>query len=84
MIAESEEFAAQDEMQRKRVETLNSLSTFVYGTRTEFHDQGGLGHKLKEIDKTELSALLKESMQWIEEEGSSASLEELEEKLNGT
>ncbi|KAJ6558520.1 heat shock protein 70 family [Mycena vulgaris] len=82
MILESEEFAAQDEMQRKRVETLNSLSTFVYGTRTEFHDQGGLGHKLKEIDKAQLSALLKESMQWIEEEGPSASLEDLEEKLD--
>ncbi|KAJ7928574.1 heat shock protein 70 family [Mycena leptocephala] len=82
MIAESEQFAVQDEQQRKRIETLNSLSSFVYGTRTEFQDQGGLGSKLKEIDKTKLSALLKESMQWIEEEGPSASLEALEEKLD--
>ncbi|KAJ7497078.1 heat shock protein 70 family [Mycena latifolia] len=82
MILESEQFAAQDEMQRKHVETLNSLSTFVYGTRTEFQSEGGLGHKLKEIDKNELSALLKESIQWIEEEGPSASLEDLEEKLD--
>ncbi|KAJ7124957.1 heat shock protein 70 [Mycena epipterygia] len=82
MILESEQFAAQDDMQRKRVETLNSLSNFVYGARSEFQDQGGLGAKLKEVDKPKLSALLKESMQWIEEEGSSASLEELEEKLD--
>ncbi|KAF7362090.1 Heat shock protein 70 [Mycena venus] len=87
MILESEQFAAQatsrqDELQRKRVETLNSLSSFVYGTKTEFQDQGGFAGKSKEIDKTKLSALLKESMQWIEEEGPTASLEALEEKLD--
>lgn len=71
-------------MQRKRIESLNTLSTLVYDTKTEFQDQGGLGNKLKEIDKKELSALLKESMQWIEEEGPSASLEDLEDKLEGT
>ncbi|KAJ6497844.1 heat shock protein 70 family [Mycena sanguinolenta] len=81
MILESEQFAAQDEVQRKRIETLNSLSSFVYGTRTEFQDQGGFGNKIKEIDKPKLSALLNESMQWIEEEGPTASLEALEEKL---
>ncbi|KAJ7287396.1 heat shock protein 70 family [Mycena rebaudengoi] len=81
MIEESEEFAAQDELQRKRVEALNSLSTFVFGVKTEFHDQGGLGSKLKDIDKKALSALLAESVQWIDEEGQSASLEDLEEKM---
>ncbi|KAJ6495607.1 heat shock protein 70 family [Mycena vitilis] len=82
MIADSERFAAEDEMQRKRIEALNSLSNFVYGTRTDFQDQGGLGGKLKDIDKTGFAALLKDSMQWIEEEGPSASLEALEEKLD--
>ncbi|KAJ7755745.1 heat shock protein 70 family [Mycena maculata] len=82
MIAESEAFAVQDEMQRKRIDTLNSLSTLVYGTRTELsHDQGGPANKIKEIDKAALSTLLSESVQWIEEEGPSASLEILEEKL---
>ncbi|KAJ7350301.1 heat shock protein 70 family [Mycena albidolilacea] len=82
MILESEQFAAQDELQRKRIETLNSLSSLVYGTKTEFQDQGGLGGKIKEIDKPKLSALLKDSIQWIEEEGPNASLEALEEKLD--
>ncbi|KAK7057430.1 heat shock protein 70 [Favolaschia claudopus] len=81
MIRDSEQFAAQDQLQRKRIETLNTLSSLVYATRAEFEDQGALGRKLKEIDKTKLSALLKESMQWIEETGPNASLEELEEKL---
>ncbi|KAJ7874726.1 heat shock protein 70 [Mycena olivaceomarginata] len=82
MILESEQFAAQDELQRKRIETLNSLSSLVYGTKTEFQDQGGLGGRIKEIDKPKLSALLKDSIQWIEEEGPNASLEALEEKLD--
>ncbi|KAJ7502823.1 heat shock protein 70 family [Mycena galericulata] len=83
MIAESEAFAAQDELQRKRIEALHSLSTFVYDTKTKFEDQGGPGNKVKEVDKKAMSTLLKESMQWIEEEGPSASLEDLEEKLEG-
>ncbi|KAJ7647585.1 heat shock protein 70 family [Roridomyces roridus] len=78
MIADSEAFAAEDEMHRKRIETLNSLSTLVFdATKAEFNDQGGLGRKLKEIDKTSLQA----TKRWIEEEGPSASLEELEDKL---
>jgi hypothetical protein len=42
-----------------------------------------LGGRIKEIDKPKLSALLKDSIQWIEEEGPNASLEALEEKLDG-
>ncbi|KAJ7072530.1 heat shock protein 70 [Mycena amicta] len=81
MIAESERFAAQDEMQRKRIEALNELTTLVYGTKSEFEGQGGFGYKLKEVDKTKFSSLIKEILQWIEEHGPSAALEDLDEKL---
>ncbi|KAJ7782906.1 Hsp70 protein-domain-containing protein [Mycena metata] len=73
MIAESEQFAAQDDLQRQRIETLNSLSNLVYGAKTEFQDRGGLREKLKEFDKDELDSLLRESGQWIDDEGPSAS-----------
>ncbi|KAF7321453.1 hypothetical protein MKEN_00665800 [Mycena kentingensis (nom. inval.)] len=82
MIAESEQFAAQDEMQRKRIEALNGLSSFVYGTKAEFEDQGGLATKLKEVDKRKISELVKDNVQWIEDHGSDAGLDELEQKLD--
>jgi len=33
MIREAEEFSSEDEAQRKRIEALNALSSFIYGSR---------------------------------------------------
>lgn len=46
MVKEAEEFAEQDEAQRKRIETLNSLSTYVFSLKTQLGDQEGLGGKV--------------------------------------
>lgn len=46
MVREAEEFASEDEAQRKRVEALNSLSGFVFGLKTQMGDQEGLGGKV--------------------------------------
>ncbi|OCH88948.1 heat shock protein 70, partial [Obba rivulosa] len=81
MVKEAEEFAAEDEAQRKRIEALNSLSTFVYGLKTQLGDQEGLGGKLSEDDKKELLTTVKETTEWIDSYGQSATAEELEEKL---
>ena len=34
MVREAEEFADEDEANRKRIEALNNLSTFVYSLKT--------------------------------------------------
>ena len=47
MVREAEEFASEDEAQRKRVEALNSLSGFVFGLKTQLGDQEGLGGKVR-------------------------------------
>ena len=83
MVAEAEKFASEDEAQRKRIEALNSLSSFVYGLKTQLSDQEGLGGKISDSDKTSLLATIKETTEWIDENGSSASVEDLEEKLAG-
>lgn len=82
MIKEAEEFAAEDELQRKRIEALNSLSSFVYGLKNQLGDQEGLGRKISDDDKTILSTI-KETTEWIDEHGQNASVEDLEEKLSG-
>jgi molecular chaperone DnaK (HSP70) len=47
MVREAEEFASEDDAQRKRVEALNSLSAFVFGLKTQLADQEGLGGKVR-------------------------------------
>jgi heat shock protein 5 len=81
MVAEAEEFAAEDEAQKKRIEALNSLSSFVYSLKTQLGDSDGLGSKLDADDKKSLLDALKETTEWIDSEGQSASADDLEEKL---
>ena len=81
MIREAEDFAAEDEVARKRIEALNALSSFVYGLKTQIGDQDGLGGKIDDDDRKTLLALTKETTEWIETEGQVASAEALEEKL---
>ncbi|KAG6908698.1 hypothetical protein DXG01_003631 [Tephrocybe rancida] len=81
MVAEAEKFAEEDEAQRKRIEALNSLSSFVYGLKTQLADQEGLGGKVSDDDKKTILAAVKDTTEWIDENGQTASVEDLEEKL---
>jgi heat shock protein 5 len=46
MVREAEEFASEDEAQRKHIEALNVLTSFVFGLRAQLNDSEGLGSKL--------------------------------------
>ncbi|KIL58290.1 hypothetical protein M378DRAFT_170815 [Amanita muscaria Koide BX008] len=81
MVAEAEKFAADDEAQRKRIEALNALSSFVYSLKTQVNDQDGLGGKISEDDKKTILNTIKETTEWIDSYGAEASTEDLEEKL---
>lgn len=83
MVAEGEKFAAEDELQRKRVEMLNNLSSFVYGLQGQLEDKKGLGGKLDEHEKEIIADVVKDATGWVEENGQTASLEDLEEKFTG-
>ena len=80
MVREAEEFAAEDEAQRKRIEAMNSLSNFIYGVKSQLADSEGLG-RLEDDDKKALLKIVKETTEWVDSEGASATLEELEERL---
>ncbi|KAI6013920.1 luminal binding protein [Pisolithus marmoratus] len=81
MVREAEEFASEDDANRKRIEALNSLSSLVYGLKSQLGDQSGLGGKLSDDDKKTILATIKEATDWIEENGQTASTDDLEEKL---
>ncbi|KAG7090915.1 hypothetical protein E1B28_009990 [Marasmius oreades] len=81
MIREGEKFSEQDQLQRKRVESLNSLSIFVYSLREQVNDQSGMGSKVTPEDKKVLLDVLEHGIEWLDEHGSTASIEDLKEKL---
>jgi heat shock protein 5 len=72
MAWEAKQFATEDEAQRKRIEAFNSLFSFVYGLKNQVSDQEG-SKLLDEDQKTILATY------WVDECGSSASVEDLEE-----
>jgi heat shock protein 5 len=82
MIQDAEKFASEDQAAQKRIEAINSLSSFVYGLKTQLGDQEGLGGKLDDEDKKTILKAVKETGEWIDENGQNASVEDLEEKLS--
>lgn len=69
----------------KRIEALNGLSSFVYGLKMRLGDRDGLGGKpeLDNADKKMILDTVKETTDWIDSYGQSATAEELEEKPSG-
>ncbi|EJU00625.1 heat shock protein 70 [Dacryopinax primogenitus] len=81
MIREAEDFASEDETLRKRVDALNQLQNTVWSMQSQLGDQEGLGGKLNDADTKTMTAALRDATQWLEENSSSATIDELEEKL---
>ncbi|KAG7448283.1 hsp70-like protein [Guyanagaster necrorhizus] len=81
MVVEGERFAEQDKRQKEQIEALNALSSFVYRLKGQLHEEEGLGGKLDDSDKKTVSEVIHKTIDWIEDSGSSATTEELEEKL---
>ncbi|KAF8310775.1 heat shock protein 70 [Clavulina sp. PMI_390] len=81
MVREAEEFASEDEAQRKRIESLNALQNYVWSLKSQVSDAEGLGGKLSDSDKKDILAAVTEATEWVEANGQSATSEELDEKL---
>ncbi|KIK35631.1 hypothetical protein CY34DRAFT_109825 [Suillus luteus UH-Slu-Lm8-n1] len=58
-----------------------ALSSFIYGLKSQFGDQTGLGGKIDDDDKKTILAAIKETMEWIDDNGQGATTEEFAEKL---
>ncbi|KAJ1452639.1 heat shock protein 70 family [Pelagophyceae sp. CCMP2097] len=61
MVAEAEEFAADDAKARKQVEARNSLETYAYSLKSTMSDR-----PLPAEDKAALDAAVSETMEWLE------------------
>jgi heat shock protein 5 len=81
MIAEAQAFADEDETQRQRVESLNTLESFIYSIKLQLGDMEGVGGRLKPADKQILLSAIHETKEWLEGHSSSAAPEDFAEKL---
>ena len=83
MIREAEEFALDDQQQRDRMEALNSLSSAIYELQKQLVDEGEIGGKLTGEARDAISATVQQTVEWVDDNGQTASVEDLEEKISG-
>lgn len=83
MIKDAERFAEDDSTQRKHVETLNSLSSYVYTLKAQLRDKEGFGRRISGDEKNQISQMVIDTEKWIDENEKTASLHDLEDRLQG-
>ncbi|SPO04976.1 probable glucose-regulated protein 78 of hsp70 family [Cephalotrichum gorgonifer] len=86
MVEEAEQFADEDKAQRERIESRNALENYAFSLKNQINDEDGLGSKLDDDDKETIMDAVKEALEWLEENSSTASAEdydEQKEKLSG-
>ncbi|KAF8596068.1 heat shock protein 70 [Ceratobasidium sp. AG-I] len=81
MVHEAGEFASENKAQRKRIEALHGLQNFIWGLKSQLGDKEGLGGKISDLDKKTILATIKETSDWLGENGQTSTGEDLKEKL---
>jgi len=67
MVQEAEEAADDDKKAKERVEARNSLENYIYQIRNSINDNEKLGSKIGEEDKETIETLVKETIEWLEQ-----------------
>eukprot|EP00186_Timspurckia_oligopyrenoides_P004777 CAMPEP_0182442712 /NCGR_PEP_ID=MMETSP1172-20130603/1618_1 /TAXON_ID=708627 /ORGANISM="Timspurckia oligopyrenoides, Strain CCMP3278" /LENGTH=656 /DNA_ID=CAMNT_0024637729 /DNA_START=27 /DNA_END=1997 /DNA_ORIENTATION=- len=76
MVEEAEQYKAEDDEAKKRIDAKNGLENYAYNVRNTIGDEK-LASKLDESDKKAIEDKVKEALSWFEE-NDSASTEEYE------
>jgi endoplasmic reticulum chaperone BiP len=82
MVEEAEQYAEQDNELREKIEAKNSLENYAHSIKNQVSDTSGsgLGSKIDEDDKDTLIEAVKEALEWLDENGETASKEEIDEQ----
>ncbi|PWW72457.1 heat shock protein 70 [Tuber magnatum] len=80
MVAEAEKFADEDKANRERIEARNGLENYAFTIKNQANDEDGLGGKITEDEKDTLLNAVKETTDWLEENGSTATTEDFDEQ----
>jgi len=79
MLKEAEQFKAEDEKNKQRLEAKSHLDSYAYSLKNTLNDQK-LGAKLRGDDKSKLEEAVKETLAWIDMNQTSASQQQFEEQ----
>ncbi|KAJ0168276.1 78 kDa glucose-regulated -like protein [Colletotrichum tanaceti] len=80
MVAEAEKYAEEDKSTRERIEARNGLENYAFSLKNQANDDEGLGGKIDDEDKETILEAVKETTDWLEENGATASTEDFEEQ----
>ncbi|ESQ35968.1 hypothetical protein EUTSA_v10009566mg [Eutrema salsugineum] len=83
MIREAEEFAEEDRIVKEKIDARNKLETYVYNMKSTLNDKEKLAEKISEEDKEKMEEVLKEALEWLEE-NVNADKDDYEQKLKET
>jgi len=79
MIKEAEAMADEDKAAREKIEARNNLENYAYQVKNAITDEK-VGDKVSEEDKKRVTTAVDEAISWLEETGSEASTEDLQER----
>jgi len=80
MVSEAEKFADEDKANRERIEARNGLENYAFTIKNQANDEEGLGGRITEEEKEALLDAVKETTDWLDENGSTATTEDFDEQ----
>ncbi|KAH8601109.1 putative 78 kDa glucose-regulated protein like protein [Bisporella sp. PMI_857] len=80
MVQEAEKYADEDKATKERIEARNGLENYAFSLKNQINDEEGLGGKVDEDDKETLLDAVKETTEWLEANGATATAEDFEEQ----
>ncbi|KAF1739553.1 glucose-regulated [Beauveria bassiana] len=80
MVAEAEKYAEEDKATRERIEARNGLENYAFSLKNQVNDEDGLGGKIDDEDKEAIIDAVKETQEWLDENGADATAEDFEEQ----
>ncbi|KAH8904340.1 78 kDa glucose-regulated protein precursor [Coniochaeta sp. PMI_546] len=80
MVEEAEKYAEEDKANAERITARNGLENYAFGLKAQVNDEEGLGGKIDEEDKETLLDAIKETTEWLDENGATATTEDFEEQ----
>lgn len=78
MVAEAEQYAAEDEANKQKIEAKNALENYAYSMRNTLSDEK-FASKIPESDKTTIDSKIQEAIDWLDQ-NQNAEKEEYEQK----
>jgi len=67
MLKEAEDWAEQDKEQKEKVDARNELEQYSYSLKRQLEEKEHLGGKLSEEDKTKISDIVNEKIEWLKD-----------------